>query len=121
MKNQGLMFILWAVSLAASAGETPVPAASASNGVIVARHEYDAADLSAAPQAQTVGEYFQRFPAGTPFRLSPLPLLHMAEFTVKTDDGRELHVNQVTEPELHVGVRVAVRTVDGKPTLSLLP
>ena len=120
MKHNGLLFILWGIGIAASAGETPLPAA-ATSGVIVARHEYDAADLSAAPQAQTVGEYFQRFPASTPYRLSPLPLLHMAEFTVKTDDGREVHVHQETQPELRVGARVSLGTEDGKPALTVLP
>ncbi len=128
MKVRGFFSALCLFGLAACTGGPPAaaPAAAAAGaavtrGIIVTRREYEAADLAAVPGATSLDDYFSRFPAGAPMRTPMIPQRHMAEFTVKTDDGREVQVNQETAPDLKVGARVQVGTAAGKPVLTVLP
>lgn len=107
---------------AISCSATPsLPASAQTTGIILARHDFAAADLSVAPDAITVGEYFRRFGTSSPVRMPNVPTQAMADFTVQMADGQRLSVTQAAVPELHPGVRAALHAVDGKNILQAMP
>jgi hypothetical protein len=87
------------------------------SGVIVSRHEFQAADLSSARDGDTVGEFLRRSPASGPLRAPDVPLVRMANYTIETSAGKRLHVTQKVDKALEPGVHVVVHDEQGVPHL----
>lgn len=93
------------------------PALADTEAIIVGRHEFEAIDLSIGPAPLTVGEYLQRYPPTSVWRVANYPRQRMAEFTVVTPQGQQLKVTQKIAVGLEVGAHVRLIEVNGERQL----
>ena len=88
------------------------------DAIIVGRHEIEAIDLSIGPEPINAGEYLQRYPPTSVWRLANYPRQRVAEFTVVTHQGQRLKITQKVVAGLEVGEHVRLTEIRGAMQLA---